>query len=313
MKVDVLIDHEMHYWKSDLIDDIFLSFEASAIKEIPLSIVDTPDWLFWPKNRTGPYSIKSRKLLQVGTCPTCNLEPETITHALWLCPKLVSVWLPQFAKLKKATSPLSTFNDLLHLAFQDPSCIEARSLVHEFNHLRPVHAKIPRTARLVRWKPPPLGVVKVNFDGAIFSTQSSAGLAMVVRDQAGLVLASLSQKIPLSTSVEIVEVIAARRALLLARELGFERVMVEGDSEIIIKAIKEKALPSSDLGHILEDIRVLSRSFNSISFHHIKRMGNCVAHHLAHRSFCNPLLVWMEEVPPDIVDVYNHDLGFIHE
>ena len=234
--------------------------------------------------------------------------------------------------------------ELMHLAFKDPSCIEifantmsliwmkrnrvafgdvgpslekipdqARSLVHEFNHLRPVHSKIPRIARSVRWKPPLPGMVKVNFDDAIFSTQSSAGLGMVVRDQAGLVLAALSQKIPMPTLVETVEVIAARRALVFAKELGFERVMVEGDSEIIIKAIKEKTLLSSVLGHILEDIHVLSGSFSSISFHHIKRMGNCVAHRLAHISFCNLLLVWMEEVPLDIVDVYNHDLSFMHE
>ena len=35
------------------------------------------------------------------------------------------------------------------------------------------------------------------------------------------------------------------------------------------------------------------------------------AHRLARRSSCNPLLVWMEEVPPDIVDVYNYDLSLL--
>ena len=59
-----------------------------------------------------------------------------------------------------------------------------------------------------------------------------------------MVLAALSQKIPLPTSVEIVEVIAARRALIFALELGFESVMVEGDFEIIINAIREKTLIS---------------------------------------------------------------------
>lgn len=106
---------------------------------------------------------------------------------------------------------------------------------------------------------------------------------------------------------------AVRRALLFAKELGFERVMIEGDSEVIIKAIKEKKLLSSNLGHILQDIHALSCSFSSISFHHIKHMGNCVAHRLARRSLCNPLLVWVEEVPPNAVEVYSHDLGLIYE
>nr|POE53100.1 putative ribonuclease h protein [Quercus suber] len=402
MLVADLIDHELHCWKRSLVDVIFLPFEAKMVNAIPLSLADSPDWLYWPKSSSGTYSVKSgykmlrevddiespgasdpfenrdvwkqiwklhvpnrirtllwracceslpskanlvrRKLLIDATCPNCSLEPETITHALWSCKKLDSVWLPQFAILKDATSPNTSFLELMHLAFKDPSCIEtfantmsllwmyrnraafgegglclekipdqARALVQEFNHLRPIHSKIPRTARSVRWKPPPPGLVKVNFDGALFSTQSSAGLGLVVWDSTGLVLAALSQEIPLPTSIETVEVIAARRALLFAKELGFERVMIEGDSEIIINAIREQTLLASDLGHILEDIHVLSSSFCSISFHHIKRLGNCVAHRLARRSFCNPLLVWMEEVPPDIVDVYNHDLSFIHE
>ena len=154
--------------------------------------------------------------------------------------------------------------------------------------------------------------MKVNFDGALFSTQSLAGLGIVVRDPARFVLAALSQKIPLPTSVETGEVKAARRALVFAKELGFERVLVEGDSEIIVNAICGKSLLSSALGHILEDTHVLSSTFTSIFFHHIKRLGNYVAHRLARRSSCNPLLVWMEEVPPDIVDVYNYDLSLLN-
>ncbi|KAL0003476.1 hypothetical protein SO802_017257 [Lithocarpus litseifolius] len=402
MMVADLIDRESHCWNAARVDAIFLPFEANAIKAIPLSLRDTPDWLYWPKNRNGAYSVKSgykllrkvdecdapgvsdqtvnqeswkkiwslhvpnrirtllwraccdslptrvnlvrRKILQADTCPNCTREPETIAHALWSCSKLDQVWLPQFARLKAATSPLSTFSKIVFLALQDPCSVEvfantisliwmnrnraafggegmilgkipaqAHALVHEFHLLRPVHAKIPRTAHAVRWKPPPPGTVKINFDGAIFSTRSTAGLGIIARDQAGLVLAALSQEIPLPTSVETVEVIAARRAILFAKELGFARVMVEGDSEVVIKAIREKSLLSSALGHILNDIHALSCSFSSISFHHTMRLGNSVAHCLARKSFCNPLLVWMEEVPPDIMDVYNHDLGFIHE
>ncbi|XP_075658690.1 uncharacterized protein LOC142628488 [Castanea sativa] len=122
-------------------------------------------------------NLVRRKLLQVDTCPNCNLAPESASYALWSCPKLDVVWFPHFAKLIEATSSLSAFAEILHSAFQDPSSIEvfanivsliwmsrnraafgeacsnlgkipeqARSLVHEFNHLRPVHAKIPRTA-----------------------------------------------------------------------------------------------------------------------------------------------------------------------
>ena len=402
LRVASLIDHDLHCWKTDLVDAIFSPAKARVIKAIPLSFMDSPDWLFWPWSRNGVYSVKSgyklardwesqnppgapaqtvcnstwkkiwnlhvpnrirallwrasidslptkvnltrRKMLQVDTCPNCNLEPKTVVHALWSCKKLETVWLPKFAKLKELSASLSSFADLMSLALQDHMCVEefantisliwmtrnraffnsvcmplekipqqARALVQEFHHIRPTHAKIPRTARAVCWKPPPPSLVKINFDGAIFSTHSSAGLGVIIRDHAGLVLAALSQSIPLPTLVETVEVMAGRRALLFAKELGFERVLVEGDSEGVIKAIKEKSLLSSGWGHLLKDIHALSLSFSCISFLHVKRLGNRVAHSLARRSFCNPLLVWMEELPPDSVDVYNQDLGFINE
>ena len=48
--------------------------------------------------------------------------------------------------------------------------------LQEFQKQRRTHAKIPRTARLVRWHPPPSGSVKVNFDGALFPKENVAGL-----------------------------------------------------------------------------------------------------------------------------------------
>nr|POE82994.1 putative ribonuclease h protein [Quercus suber] len=134
------------------ISDESEALNITLVNAIPLSLADTPDWLFWPKTSSGTYSVKSgykllrevdvveapgasdlsgnrdvwkqiwklhvpnrirtllwraccdslpskanqvrRKLLIDGTCPNCSLEPETITHALWSCKKLDSVWLP---------------------------------------------------------------------------------------------------------------------------------------------------------------------------------------------------------------------------
>ena len=61
------------------------------------------------------------------------------------------------------------------------------------------------------------------------------------------------------------------------------------------------------------NIKLLSSSLREISFYHVRRQGNCVAYKLARRAICNPLLIWMEVVPPNIFDVYNHDLHLIDE
>ena len=61
--------------------------------------------------------------------------------------------------------------------------------------------------------------------GAIFQGNAEAGLGAIIRKDYGLVMAALTQVIPLPISVEIVEVLAARRALIFALELGFDQVI----------------------------------------------------------------------------------------
>ncbi|XP_030970311.1 uncharacterized protein LOC115990640 [Quercus lobata] len=150
--------------------------------------------------------------------------------------------------------------------------------------------------------------MKVNFDGATFSSKALAGLGAIIRNDQGLVMAAYTQSIPLPTSVETVEVLAARSAICLAKDLNFSKVIFEGDSEIIIKAINKGDLLSSSFGHILNDINLLSKSFQRVSFCHTRRLGNRVAHGLA-RMACNfsDYQVWMEDVPPDLYDVYCSD------
>ena len=105
--------------------------------------------------------------------------------------------------------------------------------------------------------------------------------------------------------------LAVHRALLLAKKLGFQRLIVEGDSKVIINAINGEIMAQSEFGHILQDIKSLISSFCSISFCHVRRHGNCLAHCLARRAISSSLDVWMEPIPPDMLDVYNADLQML--
>ena len=80
----------------------------------------------------------------------------------------------------------------------------ARDSVQEFQQIQPIHAKIPMTAISVRWRPPLVGWVKVNFDNPLFSQDDTAGLNIIICNDHGLIMAALSQQIPLPTSVEMV-------------------------------------------------------------------------------------------------------------
>nr|POF24837.1 hypothetical protein CFP56_26226 [Quercus suber] len=74
-------------------------------------------------------------------------------------------------------------------------------------------------------------------------------------------MAASTQVIPLPTSVEMVEVLAVRMALIFAKELGFHKVILEGDSKIAIRAMKGDDYSVASFGHIVSDIKALSAHF----------------------------------------------------
>ena len=53
------VDLDTKWWNVNLIDQIFLPFEAQKIKSIPLCVTPQEDILFWPKSSNGLYSVKS--------------------------------------------------------------------------------------------------------------------------------------------------------------------------------------------------------------------------------------------------------------
>ncbi|KAF3945206.1 hypothetical protein CMV_028400 [Castanea mollissima] len=73
----------------------------------------------------------------------------------------------------------------------------------------------------VQWQPPPVDTVKANFDRAVFGANQEASIGVFLRNNEGLVLAALSERVMMLVSVEILEMLAARSAALFARELGF--------------------------------------------------------------------------------------------
>ena len=149
-----------------------------------------------------------------------------------------------------------------------------------------------------RWVPPPANFVKINFDSAVFSKDNFSGVGVVIRDENGLVLGSCSKHLPQAYSAVEVEALAAATALALAEDLDMTRVILEGDSLVIIKALREEEQFLSPIGLLLEDVRMLSLSFQQLLYSHTKREGNSVAHNLTRYTNSIPdFLVWMEDVP----------------
>lgn len=89
---------------------------------------------------------------------------------------------------------------------------------------------------------------KVNCDGAVFSKSHRSGLGVVIRNSNGQVIASLTQQLNQAYKPIEVEAMAAIRALEFAAELGLDRVVVEGDSSIVMTVLKTKDLGLASYG-----------------------------------------------------------------
>ena len=180
----------------------------------------------------------------------------------------------------------------------------ASELLHDFQDVQtPIRRAVGRSEDL-RWKPPDFGFYKINFDGAVFGDQVSAGIGVVIRDWEGQIIAALSQKVRFPGFVDLVEALAACRAISFAKELSIHQLVIEGDSLRVIQAINGIRPVRTMYGHVIDDIRFLSSSI-SCSFLHVKRKGNRLAHALARRAVSTADTdVWLEDLPQDLDDVF---------
>ena len=95
---------------------------------------------------------------------------------------------------------------------------------------------------------------------------------------------------------------AARRVVEFAQELGITRAIIEGDSESICKELLNLSPSLALHGLLIRDAQDLPLSFTSITFAHVSRQGNIVAHSLARMAILSQSLnIWMEDAPPDIL------------
>ena len=92
----------------------------------------------------------------------------------------------------------------------------------------------------------------------MFNESEEAGIGIVVRDSTCQVLASLAKKFRQPSTVENLEILAARRAVIFAAELGLQQAHFEGDSELEVKALQMGTMFSSSFGHLAKG------TFNSV-------------------------------------------------
>ncbi|XP_012837906.1 PREDICTED: uncharacterized protein LOC105958446 [Erythranthe guttata] len=246
-------------------------------------------------------------------CGRCRIKPETTVHALVQCRSLTKVWLGQPFELNGAIEPASfrqwieqirkkLSKDLFYLAmihcwkFWDSRNREAHGEVGlrgwEFcswseNYLSVFRAAchVPPTPKdpvpRRNWSPPPDGFIKVNFDAALPPSQSFYRVSMVARNSEKVVLWWCVKKFTKTVQAVEGEAHAALKAIQMAKAKCWNSIILEGDCQQLITALRDEDASLSPFRAYLEDIQALISSFISCQFSIIPRTCNNLAHALA--------------------------------
>ena len=103
---------------------------------------------------------------------------------------------------------------------------------------------------------------------------------------------------------------AASKAMEFGSELGLHNVIIEGDSIVVAKALKCKEFGLALYVHLLNDVSLFSNLYPQLSYSHVKRDGNKVAHSLARLALTSQhCTMWIEDVPSCSLPFVQADLA----
>ena len=195
-------------------------------------------------------NLVRRTMIESGVCSLCSQEEEDILCAIWSCPCLAGVWgyddqwtfqegenFVSFSNLVSfivesnlnfelfATVSWSIWNrrNLVRISSLalplDQVFHGALSFLQEYQNAQPCLTSSPPRPPTIWWLPLP-NCCKINFDGVIFNDKEKAGIGVVIRNNQGLIMASLSHNVTLPSSAVEIEALAAAKALEFPLDLG---------------------------------------------------------------------------------------------
>ena len=123
-------------------------------------------------------------------------------------------------------------------------------------------------------------VLTLNFDGGSRGNPGPAGIGVVVRAGDGTPLVTLGRFIGTATN-NVAEYTALITAMEEAKKLGAKKIIIRGDSELIIKQMRgEYRVKSPDLRALYDDAQHLLHQFDQALIEHALRDQNELADRL---------------------------------
>jgi ribonuclease HI len=92
-----------------------------------------------------------------------------------------------------------------------------------------------------------VGWVSINIDAALFPSESRMGWGVVARDHTGAFILSYSEGSEGMPMPEVAEALAVRRALSIAKDHGFVRIVLYSDCLSLIQHISSRSRDRSEI------------------------------------------------------------------
>lgn len=186
--------------------------------------------------------------------------------------------------------------------------IEANNLINEVQNLSIQQATPPtiESGGEGHWRPPPIGVIKINTD-ASFSSNSKIGYAGIIgRDEKGELVMGLTKKFPVNSAL-LAEALALREAIQAAANFSIPKVILESDCLPLIRACR-KEIKIGEISMVVQDIIFLRREFQSCGFTWTHRSKNEAAHTVAKLHKLNRIQGnWIAFMPAQLRTIIDKD------
>ncbi|KAL4281182.1 hypothetical protein GQ457_03G016830 [Hibiscus cannabinus] len=229
--------------------------------------------------------------LSDGACPLCGVGFEDVLHVLRDCPDssaalrqdgfngslLFADQVMVVGWLGLAASSLSLSSFALLLSVLWGLWRRRNTWVHE-RSLYPLHLVVedavllcldytsaststrispPAAAAPPRWRPPPVGSVKVNVDGAFLPSARLGAIGVIARDSSGAVLGSFAKPIPIQGPASTAEVTALFAGLEFSVANAWPSALIESDAAVLVNKLHQPTADLSLLGDMLAPSRAL--------------------------------------------------------
>ncbi|KAA3455658.1 Ribonuclease H-like superfamily protein [Gossypium australe] len=273
-------------------------------------------------------NLYQRRVVRDDKCPRCKACSENLWHKFVGCPAATELWKRLDFEWINQGEPSEWF-DWVTWIFSKCGETQRRVFVcgmwvlwldrnrnlHEgksytgedaANHVKyyigeidGLNGRQPKiTEEVENWKVLEKPKIKINFDASFDSKNNRLASGIVARTENGEVEISKSYfHIVVGTAFDA-EAIACYKPVLTGLEMGYTKVIIEGDSKSIVNKCMAQSVDKSQVSAHIRNIRRERSKFQTITFHYVPRSANHLAHTIATTSLKEMESIYLlEEVP----------------